>query len=324
MPERGATEAPVLDSFRGDFANLAALIRESWGENRDQSLNYDEAFLRSAFEYPRTRFDLAPTLYQDDRPVAFVGGFPRRVLLHGQPRNLLCLTFWTAASSCKGQGFGSRVWIEALNRARSNGFDGVVHFCAEAAVSNAISLACADAANAFSARVQSVRYLARMLRPGNPGEPPERWGNVDPFLAAANLLSPDLRFRRLWSRDEAEWQCLRRAGALYTQYQSDSRVGALTAYVVDSIGPDPTRFALLDDILWGSLLPPERMELVRRFLAQAEGRNAAIAIAPVAGYAETDTLRSAGFRLTRRVLNMYLTLWDSMPEPLEAAYMDVY
>jgi len=52
MPEQFNPE-----SFRGDFEALADVIKDSWGQNQNQSLLYDEPFLRLAFAYPGTSFD---------------------------------------------------------------------------------------------------------------------------------------------------------------------------------------------------------------------------------------------------------------------------
>ena len=50
------------------------------------------------------------------------------------------------------------------------------------------------------------------------------------------------------------------------------------------------------------------------------------AVAPLMGYAETDTLRGMGFRQSRRLMHAYLTVWDraSAPESLSSLYLDVY
>src|ERR1039458_9421218 len=159
------TEPIQIESFPGDFASLAAVMKCSWGESRSQSLLYDEPFLRSAFQYPGASYELAPTVYIDGYPAAFVAGFPRNVLLNGRPLRLLCITFWTVAAEFKGKGYGARIWMEILRRAREFGYDGAVNFCVDGELSNGIVLSCGARAGAQVSLVSRVKYLARLIRP---------------------------------------------------------------------------------------------------------------------------------------------------------------
>ena len=71
----------------------------------------------------------------------------------------------------------------------------------------------------------------------------------------------------------------------------------------------PTKVLLVEDLLWGDLDAQERLTLLQQLLAQGAAAGAQIAVAPLMGYAETDTLRGAGFRQSRRLMHMYLTVW---------------
>ncbi len=73
---------------------------------------------------------------------------------------------------------------------------------------------------------------------------------------------------RVWSREEAEWQCLRRTGALCAVHQEGSRSGVATGYVVEVIDATPTKALLVEDLLWGDLEAQERLALMQNLLAQ--------------------------------------------------------
>ena len=158
------------ESFRGDFDSLASVVRDSWSETPNQSLLYDAPFIRSAFAYPGASFDLAPTIYIDGHPAAFVAGFSRTVRLKGREQRLACVTFWTTSKRFKGRGYGSRVWTEILRRARDSGYDGAVNYCVDGAATNDMVVACGKRVDAAVYRVFSTKYLARLLRPAPPIE----------------------------------------------------------------------------------------------------------------------------------------------------------
>jgi ribosomal protein S18 acetylase RimI-like enzyme len=314
------------ESFRGDFESLATLLRDSWSQNHEQSLLYDEQSLRSAFKYPGASFDLAPTIYIDGNPAAFVAGFPRNVRLLGREQRLACITFWTTSARFKGRGLGSQVWVEILRRAKDYGYDGVVNFCVDGAATNAIVVACGERVNFRVHRVFSTKYLARLLRPVRSAGTATSPKAIDLFLKAAAQVPESVPLVRVWSREEAEWQCLRRAGVVCAVHQKGSRSGVATGYVVEVIDKTPAKALLVEDLLWGELLAQERLALIKELLAQGAAAGAHIAVAPLMGYAETETLRLMGFRQSRRLMHTYLTLWDRAQalEALSSLYLDVF
>jgi Acetyltransferase (GNAT) family len=317
---------PSPESFRGDFGALAEVIKESWGQNRDQSPLWDEAFLRSAFAYPGSSFDLAPTIYIDDRPAAFVAAFPRRVRFEQTERRWACITFWTTSAKFRRMGYGSVVWMEALRRIKECGFDAAVNYCVDGAPSNDIVETCGRKMGAGVHRVFSAPYIARLLQPAAERK---QTGDVDVvplFLQVAAQLSKTLPLKRAWSPKEAEWQCLRRANAMYAAHREGSRAGVITGYVAEIADETPAQVLLLEDLLWGDLERPQRLALVQDLLEQGAAAGARIAVAPLLGYAEAATLRAAGFRKSRRLMHMYVTLWDREQrfKPLSGMYLDVY
>ena len=121
-----------LDNFRGDWNTLADLIQRSWAENKESSLRYMPAFLQSCFEYPGTTAALAPTIYEDDQPVAFIAGLPRHFEWEGRNQKLLLSTLLTSAPEKKGKGYGAGLWVELAKRARAAGYDGLISLCVTA------------------------------------------------------------------------------------------------------------------------------------------------------------------------------------------------
>jgi hypothetical protein len=316
-----------LEAFRGDFVSLAAVVKESWEHNQDhgQSLLYDERFLRSAFAYPGASFDLAPTIYVDNELAAFAAAFPRTVHVDGRRQRLACITFWTTAMPFRGRGLGSRVWVEMLRRLREQGYDGAVNFCVDGEPTNAMVIRCGKQVGAQVERVFSARYLACLLRPAPTPTTTARSGSVDVFLRAAAQLPKSIPLIRIWSKEEAEWQCLRRTGTLCAAYEGNSRSGVITGYTIDVIDKTPTKVLLVDDLLWSDLEAQERSALLHRLLAEGRAAGAKVAVAPVMGYADINTLREAGFRQSRRLMHMYLTVWGGWaPKSLSSVYLDVY
>jgi GNAT superfamily N-acetyltransferase len=257
-------------------------------------------------------------LYVNGKLAAFEAGFPRRVLLNGRERSFLCLTFLTTSQNFQGRGYGSQVKMELLRRARKHGFYGALAFYADGTSMGAG----AQRAGAYVSRVFRVNYLAKLLGPVS-GEDAAPISNiVDLFLKAADKINETVPFIRRWSREEAEWQCRLRSGGLCSSLQRESHCGVLTGYVVSA---RDSKVFLMEDLLWDALQKDERLDLLQDLLSRAAAAGARMAIAPVMGYTETDTLRQAGFRQTRRVMNMHLMTWNETPiEPLSSAYVDVF
>lgn len=314
------------ESFRGDFESLAAVVKDSWGENQHQSILCDAPLLRSAFAYPGASLDLAPTIYVDGSPAAFVAGFPRTVRLEGREKRLACITFWTTSPRFKKRGYGSQLWMEILRRAKESGYDGAVNFCVDGSATNEMVMNCGKRVNATVNRVFTIKYLGRLLQPAPIAKTTSCQGVAALFLAAASQISDSVPLARVWSREEAEWQCLRRAGAVFAAHKEGLRGGVVTGYVAEVIDKTAPKVLLVEDLLWGELDCQERLELLQDLLSQGATAGAQIAVAPLMGYAETATLRRAGFRQSRRLMHVYLTTWNGTPAPesLSSLYLDVF
>ena len=314
------TSAAIQD-FRGDFGAVAAMMEESWGEAVTAPLLYSDAFLRSCFDYPGASFALAPTIYDGDRPVAFVAGFPRRIRYAGFDGTILVITFLTAAAEHRSSGYGIVIWSELVRRARAAGFDGMVNYCVEGEAMNRMIVPACRRLRLEAVKVYSAHYLSRMLSAAateaadGAGEPA-----VEDFIAATAPLADQASLARTWTDPEARWQ-LTRLGAVATA-EGD---GSLTGYVMEIANARRTRCLMVEDILWGGLDDGGREALVRRFAADAAAAGARLAVVPQLGYAETAPFAAAGFRPSGRIVHMYLTLWGDAPpvEPVSSCYLDV-
>jgi len=312
-------------TFRGDFGELAAMIQRSWADNPNQSLLYSEDFLRSAFDYPGSSFDLAPSVYGDAGLLGFVAGFPRSVHWDARPARLILNSFLTASVTVKGAGLGLNLFADLIERCRDEGYDGIINFCVEGDEMNRMMPAISRLLRLNTQRIFSVEFLGRLLRPAPSAPQPEiPEQDIDLFMELASALPNNLPLARLWTRAEAEWQCRSRTGAITVSSRMGGRRGVLTGYLAKAASTPPTTVVLLEDLLWGDLEPAERTELLERFLRAAATQGARVASCPKLGYSSVDTLTAARFRRSKRVLHTYLTFWNGLhPAPVPALYIDV-
>ncbi|MBV9499428.1 MAG: hypothetical protein JO138_08630 [Acidobacteriaceae bacterium] len=319
---------PAIDNFRGDYANLAALIQKSWSENNRQPLLYTPDFLKSLFEYPEASFSLAPTLYTGTNPIAFSAGLPRRMRFRGRDIRVVTSTLLTVSPESKKHGYGIVLWSELVKRARAAGFDGMLNFCIDGEPMNGMIVGCARRLNLPIERIFSAHYSSVLLRPAGSREPtPDSDnGSVEELLRLAAPLSDSVPLGRLWSAEEAQWQCMHRAGAITARHTAGSRSGMLTGYVMEVDRPDRAQCLLVEDVLWGTLTADERLYLLRKLLHRAAASGVRMATVPDLHYADMQPFTVAGFRSSKRILHAYLTIWngDALTEPLPSIYLDVF
>jgi GNAT superfamily N-acetyltransferase len=328
-----AVKAPRLsiENFRGDFEQLAFLMQASWAENSAQALLYTSEFLSSCFEYPQADFSLAPAIYVECKPVAFVAGFPRHVKFNDRDQKIIVITFLTVFPEYKKKGLGIMLWSELVNRARVAGFDGMVNYCVDGEPMNAMIAGSCSRLKLPVARIYSARYMSVFLPPGDQSHDSNAKNQpvVDIFLDLAAPLADSQPLARKWSKPEAEWQCVRRSEPIVETFSAEGRSGLLTGYIMSISGKQHTRCLLIEDILWGNLTAVERQTLLQKFLQKAAGVGVRLATVPVLGYADMEPFKKARFQSTRRVLHAYLTLWSAeraeLPsEPLASMYLDVF
>lgn len=306
---------------------LASMMQESWAENPNPPLRYTQCFLRSIFEYPGSTFALAPTVYKMDQKgiLGFVAGFPRFAVWEGKPTKLVLISFLTAAKSVKGSGLGLLLLVDLVNRAREEGFDGVINFCVEGDGMDKCMPYFSRAMCLNTERIFTVNYLVRLLHSKGPLRD-ERIddSDIDLFLELSANINADVKLSRVWSRAEADWQCRERAGSITISLRNGQHAGMITGYIMEDGSNAQVRVAILDDILWGDLSEAEREQLLDRFLRVAAFRGARIATCPVLGCASLTPLESLRFRRSGRVLHTYLTLWNGMqPSLVEKLYLDI-
>jgi hypothetical protein len=316
----------LIESFRGDFAALAGIIEATWSLNKEPALLFTEAFLRSAFEYPGSSFGLAPALYGDDGIAGFCAAFPRNVRMGGRDVRLAVTTFLTASRRAGGTGQGVALWGETVERARAAGYEGAINFCVEGDDMQRMMPVVGSFLRLNTRPVYKVEYIARFLRPvvAEPAAAATD-AEVEMFLDLAAGCSHRAPLARLWTPEEAAWQCRQRSGAITVSLENEGRRGLLTGYVMTVAGSPPAPVALIEDVLWGSLDDSEQARLLQRFLAVAASKGARSVSCPVMGYGSMAPLNAAGFRASRRVLHTWLALWNGLePEPVSALYIDVF
>ena len=322
------SSSPAPCAFRGDFAELAAVIQRSWANNSNQTLLYSEAFLRSAFEYPGASLSLSPAVYDETGLLGFLAGFPRTIRWNGQPTRIILNSLLTAATTVKGPGVTIKLWTDMVERSRNQGYSGTITYCVEGDGMDRMMPLITRMLKLNTARIFSAQFLVRLLPPES--SPPvqmfDRYAeaDIDLFMELASDLPGKLPLMRLWTRPEAEWQCRDRAGAIAVSHESRGRYGILTGYLMQANSVPVTTVVLLEDLLWGNLEPTGCAELLKKFLQTAADRGARFASCPVLGYAASDPLTDAGFRRSRRVIHTYLTFWNGFqPEQVPGLYLDV-
>jgi hypothetical protein len=317
--------AEEVEEFRGDYEELAAVMRDSWADGPGAPYLYTADLLAEWLRYPGA--PLAQAIYMDEGLVAFAAGLPRQVEIGGAIRRILISTFLTVASAQKAAGYGMVVWSELMRRAAAAGYDGVVNYCTDgAAMHRMIETGC-RLLDLPVMRVKSFSYLVDTLAPaprggGGAGERLPARRLVDGAAADAKRGRADDRAQlwRSWSDAEAEWQ-LSRTGAVAV---SDGEA-VLTGSVVTVADAARSRCLVVDDVLWASAREEARLRLVADLLAQATADGASYVVLPVMGYADVRPFVAAGLRPSPHTMHAYLTLWSdpATVHTVERYYLDV-
>jgi len=318
----------VLDDFRGDFEELSAFMQRSWAENTSQPLLYTPGYLASCFSYPGAAFNLAPTLYEDSRIVGFIAGFPRQILWKGTNVRILVVSLLTVASEYKKNGYGFILWNELTKRAQAAGFAGVLNFCVKGDSMNDMMMGFYRKMGVSAGKIFSIPYLMRVVLAKRERVATETADSslVDEFLDATSCLANRTDLCRLWSREEAEWQCHGRANMVVVSFSGRGGRGFLTGQIMSIADRNRTKCLIVEDVLWGDLTTGERDALTQKLLDRAVLEGAHLVIVPLQGYAEHEPFVNSRFVRSPRTLNAYLGSWtDSLkPEAVGSLYVDVF
>lgn len=324
-PER---TSPSIQDFCGDFEQLSVLMERTWALNKSQPLLYTPEVLASYLLSPGANFGLAPTVYKDSRIVACIAGFPRSVLYQGKKVPILVVSFLTVASEYKKRGYAVLLWDELVNRARKAGFAAVVNYCVDGDTMNKIMLGTYQCIRVPAAKIFSIRYLTRLITANRiTAESRDPGGDlIERFLCLASAVADHTPLSRLWNRDEAEWQCLRRPNSITVGHSAGQRQGLLTAYHISAADRNRTKCVLVEDVLWGDLKLEERRELVQKLVDRSAFEGARMVVVPLQGYADPAPFIQSRFLRSTRVLNAYMGALSTelMPEPVSSFYIDVF
>jgi sugar phosphate isomerase/epimerase len=327
MTTQTSSSARSIESFRGDFEGLAAVMAESWGENASTPFLYTAPFLASLFEYPGAGFELAPAVYHGSELVAFAAGFPRTVVVDGREARVLVVALLTAASAHKSAGYGIVVWSELVRRARDAGFDGVVNYCVEGEAMDRMIVGCCRRLRIPVEKVRTIEYRSRLL-PRATGLPaPAVPGDAAQALTeAAAEMTSGVAIRRLLASEEAEWQCTRHGAVTALDRPRDGAPALLTGYVMPIANRERTPCLVVEDVFWGTLGDDARRGLVRELVARAAAAGARIAVLPELGYASLEPFAAERFRPSGQTIHVYLSLWsrDVHVDAPASLYLDVF
>ncbi len=311
-----------VEDFRGDYDQLAEMMRASWGESPTPPYLHTAEFMADCFRYPGASFSLAPSIYRGSELVAFVAGYPRTVLIDGAVRRVLISTFLTVAPAHKASGYGIVVWGELMRRAASAGFDGAVNYCADGQAMNRMIEGSCRLMGLPVLRAASLPYLTRPIweAAGESGKYP----SVEDLVSAAAGMRERADLCRLWTDAEAAWQ-LSRLGAVAVRGGPGEDPAVLTGHVISVDDAHRTRCLVIQDILWGSIGVPERQALARDLIHQAASLGARAAILPLVAYADMQPFASLGFFPAPHTVHAYLTVWADPPPDRspQRYYLDV-
>jgi hypothetical protein len=319
----------IPEDFRGDYEQLAALMRTSWARAPDASYLYTPDFLADCFRYPGLTFALTPAIYAGAELIAFAAGLPRHVRLNGVSRRIIIATFVTVAEEHKRSGHGTAIWSELMRRSATAGYDAVVTYCAAGEAMQRIVERCSRSLNFPHALLKSFSYLVRTIPPTAAGasEVGTRPSPQALISAAAAQLAPEpaagadaLSLHREWTEPEAEWQLSRLGTVAVTG--GGAVLGGTVATVDDAAR---SRVLVVEDILWGHLEGAARHILLAQLLDQAAGEGARYAVVPLLGYADMRPFLTAGFLPAPHMMHANLTLWcdPDAARPVESFYLDV-
>jgi GNAT superfamily N-acetyltransferase len=302
-------------------------MQRSWAENKSQSLLYTSEFLSSCFAYPGANFHLAPAIYDGPKLVAFIAGFPRRVRWNGTELRIVVLSFLTVLSEYKSSGYGLVLWNEVIKRARAAGFDGFVNYLVHDEPMDKMMPAYLQRLKLPAAKLFTVQYLTR-LNPPKPAKTERENADsrfIENFLREASRTTESVPLTRIWSREEAEWQCVHRADSIVASYSAGERQGILTGQIMQIANRENTRCLLIDDVLWDDLVAEERRTLVQKLVDSSASAGARMCIVPLLGYMDPEPFVKARFLRSPRVLNTYFCRWNGVPspEPVNSFYLDV-
>ena len=317
--------AEEVEEFRGDYEQLAAMMRDSWADGASAPYLYTAELLADWLGSPGET--LAPAIYTDEGLVAFAAGLPRQVEIGGATRSILISTFLTVAPAQKAAGYGIVVWSELMRRAAAAGYDGVVNYCADGqAMHRMIETGC-RLLDLPLVQVKSFSYLVGTLAParrtgGPPGERVPARRLVEAAAGDAEHGHDDhgARLWRVWSDAEADRQ-LSRTGAIAVS-DGDAVLTGSVATVADAAR---SRYLVVDDILWASARNDGRQRLLADLLAQATAAGAGYVVVPVLGYADVRPFLAAGLVPSPHTMHAYLTLWSdpAAVQTVERYYLDV-
>ena len=317
--------AQAVEEFRGDYEELAAIMRASWVDGAGAPYLYTAELLADWMRYPGAEQAPTPAIYANGGLVAFAAGLPRQVEVAGTTRHILVSTFLTVAPAQKAAGYGIVVWSELMRRAAAAGYDGVVNYCADGeAMHRMIETGC-RLLDLPLVRVKSFSYVVGRVAAGRgdgggaPGRPSARQ-LADAAAAERGGGDPAARLWRVWSDAEAEWQ-LSRVGSVAVTYGG----AVLTGSVVTVADQAQTRYLVVDDVLWGSVDDRMRRRLLDVLLAQAAADGASYAVLPVMSYADVRPFLAVGMVPSPHTMHTYLTLWSDPKavRPVERYYLDV-
>ena len=190
-----------------ELASAAVLIRESWRQNPDTPMDYTREMLSSWIRYTGSRPPVARGVFDGQRLIAFVAGFPRTFRLNERETTSAADDMVHCRSRLSTAGTRTPRLGRLVRQAKTENYDGTLHYCARGNPSNNITLAGAAEAGAHTGHIYDVTFLMKALRAGTTEAVQVRAATADCFLTAASGTPINVPLFRTWTAAEAEWAC---------------------------------------------------------------------------------------------------------------------
>jgi hypothetical protein len=303
-----------LDTFRGDYEELAGLIQREWdgyfGERTH--FRYDPRWLADFFGAGGGHELLLEYRNGEGALAAFIGAVPRHYVLAGREVRLGLVTLLTSARANTTGSVGLEIERELFRRARSAGLFGTYHFCLDAHhTPNLLRLA----AGVLKTRPIEVAPVTSLLRMARPEAAAADTTTLRPVVASdapqlAELFTKATRglpLARVVTADDVRASLDSAPARRSLVFLRDGApIGACTYARRKLVGKETTEVANVDLLFAPDATPAEAARFGRALASDAAASGASFVIAPQREPYLFPHLREAGLRLSQRTLRVFI------------------
>jgi len=322
-----------IDTFSGDFADLAELIRIEWDAHFGDKTHfrYPIDWLRGFFGAPGSDPDLL--LEYRDREgdlTGFIGAVPRRYVIDGREVRLGLVTLLTSARRNTAGMVGLELERELFRRAAARGLYGTYHFCLDGQRTPQLLKLAAGVLKTQAVEVESVQSMIGLARPGVALDPADARAVtaedarvLAPMVEAAGRALPI--GRSVTAEELAAAPAQTPPKRALTLLRDGRPIGVCTYARRVLLGKEPTELANIDLLVAPEATPADAKRFGRALAGDAAAHGAAYLVAPRRVPALFPYAREMGLRLAARILRVFVvpSAPGSSPRPDGAHLLEV-